>query len=239
MNQSIVPIKNIVRLSATAEALLARPAGLPGMGLVFGETGRGKTVAARWIAERHGGILIRAMALDAPSSLLRRIHQALGLTPQGPCAAQVVAIVEHLGRMRASLWVDEADYLVDHRRVLETLRDIHDLSDTAVVLIGEERMEARLRSFERLSRRITHVVRCEPCDIADARLLADHLCDGVTVHDDLLDVLLDASRGSTAHVVTGLRNIETQAHLDQRDAMTLADWGRDRPFFHGRPPRGR
>ena len=62
MKSKIVPITNVTRLAEAGEALLHRAAGMPGMGLVYGPSGYGKTTAVDYLATRDGGHLLIASA---------------------------------------------------------------------------------------------------------------------------------------------------------------------------------
>ena len=62
MKYAIAPVKNVVRLSQAGDALNNRALGMPGMGLIWGPTGYGKTTAATWFINRCDGVYVRAMA---------------------------------------------------------------------------------------------------------------------------------------------------------------------------------
>ena len=55
-----------------------RPDGVPGMGLVYGEPGLGKTYAVTWWALQNDAILIRSANLMTPRWLLEEIIEELG-----------------------------------------------------------------------------------------------------------------------------------------------------------------
>jgi hypothetical protein len=112
---TIAQTKNLVQISEAAEALASRTPGLPGIGLVWGMTGAGKTTAACWLRDRVNAIFVRAYATWTPSAMLGAICLEAGLPRRGSCAAMVEAIVG---------------------RLVETLRDIHDVSFQPLILIG-------------------------------------------------------------------------------------------------------
>jgi len=233
MRYRIVPVKNVARLQEAAAALLARSPGMPGMGLVYGPTGYGKTVSTDFLVNQVNGVFVRALALTTPSSLLGSIARELNMRPRGSCAAMVEAIVEQLAATRRPLFIDEADYLVEKKRTVETLRDLHDLSDVPVILIGEEDVDRKLASLKRLTRRLAQAVRFAPCDMADARLLADGLAE-VRVADDLLERLHLEANGSAGLIVVGLAHIEAFAKSRGMELVEATDWKGD--FFVGRAP---
>src|SRR4051812_45299093 len=136
MRSKIVPVSNISRLLEAANALLTRAYGMPGMGLIEGQTGYGKSTAVTWLAIRLNGVYVRALAATTPSSLLESICKELGIGKRATNIAAIEDIVQKLAETGRPLFIDEADYLADKRKLIETLRDIHDLATVPVVLIG-------------------------------------------------------------------------------------------------------
>ena len=53
-------------------------------------------------------------------------------------------IVEKLTLSGHPLFVDESDYLTENRKMLETLRDIHDVSQVPVIMIGMNEIAGKL-----------------------------------------------------------------------------------------------
>jgi len=210
MKSKTLPVKNITRLATATEALMTRAPGAPGMGLVHGHSGFGKTTAIAWMNNKKNGVYVRALATWTPSAMLTAILRELRRSPRGSCSLMTEDIVEELGRTGRPLFIDEADYLVSSMKLTETLRDIHDISLVPVVLVGMDKIEDRLRHRKQLLGRLAQNVRFEPADAEDAQLLASQLCE-VTVKPDLISVLHDKSGGSVRNIVVGLARIEQKA----------------------------
>ena len=66
MRYKTVPVKNITRLSSAGDALMHRSRGLPGMGLIYGETGYGKSTATAWFVNQCDGVYVRAQRVWSP-----------------------------------------------------------------------------------------------------------------------------------------------------------------------------
>lgn len=229
MRSKIVPVANVMRLSAASDALLNREPGMPGMGLIYGHTGLGKTTAVTWLITRNNGVYVRALSTTTPSSLLRTIARELDLEPRRSNVETVEAIVQRLAETGRPLFVDEADYLVSSTRLVETLRDIHDLATVPVVLIGMAGIQRRLRSREQLTGRIAQWVEFAPASMDDLRLLATQLME-VSLADDLLARLHEASRGSMRLAVVGMGHIEALGKSKGLPTVALADWPRGKNF---------
>lgn len=238
MRNTLAVTKNVAALQMAFEALSGRDAGVPGMGLVHGYTGAGKTTAITWLLNRSGGVYARAAATWTPSAMLGRIMQELGADPLARGgAAMVEHITRELSRTQRPLFVDEADYLLGNLKMLETLRDIHDLSGMPVVLIGMEGIERRLVHRQQLARRISQWVEFMPSDLEDARILADTVCE-VEIEQDLLESLHTEAKGSVGLMVVGLSRIEALAKGNGWKQVSADRWG-DRKLFIGNAPKGR
>lgn len=231
MKNRLAPVKNVATLQNAFQALKARDAGVPGMGLVHGETGAGKTTAVTWLMNRENAIYVRAAATWTPSAMLGKIMGELGAEA---LARGSSAMVDHITNAMAidqrPLFVDEADYLLANLKMLETLRDIHDVSGLPVVLVGMAGIEKRLVHRQQLSRRISQWVGFKPCDLEDAAILARNVCE-VGIAEDLLAYVHAEAKGSMGHMVVGLSRIESLAKGQGWDAITSQQWGNRKLFL--------
>jgi DNA transposition AAA+ family ATPase len=238
MRNKIVAISNISRLSESANALMSRSLGMPGMGLVEGVTGYGKTTAITWLSIKLNGVHVRALSVTTPSSLLESICKELGIGRRATNVATVDDIVQKLAETGRPLFIDEADRLARKELLIETLRDIHDLSTVPVVLIGEGGFERKISHIPRLTGRISQWVRFEPATSEDAVLLARELAE-VEVAADLVRELHKAANGSVRLIVVGLGQIEKFAKTRGLKKIGMADWPSASSFFLGIAPARR
>ncbi|MDC8012262.1 AAA family ATPase [Tahibacter soli] len=235
MKSKIVPISNVARLSEAATALVERPAGMPGMGLIEGETGYGKTTAAAWLITRMNGVYVRALATSTPSSLLDAICKELNILRRPTNVGTVEAIVQRLAETQRPVFIDEADYLVDQKRLVETLRDIHDLATVPVILIGMAGIRRKLTKWPQFTGRISQWVDFTPSTFEDAKLLARELAE-VPIADDLVRQLHTATHGSVRLIVVGLARIEQFARSRGLERIAALDWPAHGDFFIGSAP---
>lgn len=236
MRSKIVPVTNVARLADAGDALLNRAPGMPGMGLCFGPSGLGKTTAVAWLATRQHGVFVRARATWTATSMLETICRELNIASRARVAQTVDAIVDKLAESGRPLFVDEADYVVGNARLVDTLRDLHDLSNVPVILIGMAGIDRRISLSPQLAGRMAQWVEFQPCNTEDARLLARELCE-VEVADDLVGELHMRACGSIRNIVVGLGRIEQFARSRSSKSIASADWPRGADFFLGNAPR--
>lgn len=236
MRYQIAPISNVLKVQDATDQLLSRSLGMPGMGLISGPTGYGKTTAATWLINQVNGVYVRAIALTTPSVILESICLELDIPRRRGCAAMISDIVQELTQTGRPLFIDEADYLVTKRALIDTLRDIHDLSTMPVILIGEESMHTKLKTNPRLTRRMAEHVKFEPASLADAHVLSKRLAE-VEINADLIAKLAQNAGGSVGLLVVGIEKIEKAAKLAGMQHIALADWPSTESFFVGVPPK--
>jgi DNA transposition AAA+ family ATPase len=241
MRKKIVPIKNVMRLKAAGDALIRRAPGLPGIGLIWGPTGYGKTTATTWFVNQCHGVYVRAISQWSPKSMLGSLARELDIDGKRFNNGELVeAIVQQLSESGRPIFIDEADYVVERKTLTDTLRDVHDLSTVPVVLIGMHGIEKRIRGNEQFTGRIAQWVGFAGLDEEDARLLAEQLVE-IRVGADLLsDLYKEASpKGGTGaearRLVVGLDNIEGYARSRGLATIKLADWPEGRSYFLGAP----
>lgn len=228
MRHRIAPVKNIKTLAAAAEALQMRAPTTPGIGLLFAPTGAGKSTAATYYANKSKAIYVRASATWTPSAMLMAICRELDIQPSGSASKMLDVISHNLAAQNRPLYIDEADYLMSTKRLVETVRDIHDISTCPMLLIGMAEFKRKVLQREQVAGRIAQWVEFLPADLEDAATLADHVCE-VKVEEDLLSRLHQDTRGSMRGMVVGLSHIESLGKRLGKKAIAQKDWG-DRPF---------
>lgn len=232
MKSRIVPISNVARLQEAGQLLLNRAPNTPGMGLVWGDTGLGKTTACVWYMNQCNAVFVRAMALWTPTTMLKAILRELAIEPrQSSCAEMAMLIVDKLAEGNRPLFIDEADFILDKHRMVETLRDLHDLASVPVILIGMAGIQNKLgNKLRQLTGRMMRWVEFQPATMNDALMLADQLCE-VQVAEDLVAMLHASTSGHVRNIIVGLAQIETLARREGLDIVRAKDWPKRASFF--------
>lgn len=232
--------KNIRRFLGAVDDLINRPQGTEGMGLLWGHPGEGKTTALAYVVNAvntgYGGY-VRAMSSWTVTSMLGKICEEMGGHRKLRRADMIDFIAERLADSKIkALFIDEADHLFDKPRkfdMAESLRDIYDVSGVPIVLCGMENIARTVQTHGRFARRITQWIEFTGIDLADARTLADTVCE-VSIEPCLLQHLHEEARGNIGRMVIGLTKIERMARTSGLLRVNAEQWGR-RPLFYDQP----
>jgi len=209
--------------------------GSPRLGLFYGPSGYGKSVAAATCAASSAAAYVVAKSIWTQRSLLEAIAGELGITRLERTGPRLLEqIVDQLLGDPRPLIIDEMDHLVKKQSV-EIIRDIHDAARIPVLMIGEEALPAKLKAWERFDNRILVATPAQPASVADALLLRDHYCLRAQVEDDLVAAIVEATKGVTRRVVVNLQKAQAAAINAGADRIGLADWG-DQRFTTGAIP---
>ncbi|ODA43276.1 putative prophage MuSo1, DNA transposition protein [Thermodesulfovibrio sp. N1] len=176
---------NVERFAGAMTRLMNRQEGIPGMALIFGEPGLGKTKTSLWWIANNDGIFIRTKKLMTGRWLLEEIVAELGEQPARRVSELFRQAQDQLLERPRPIFVDEADYLTHDVRVLETLRDLHDVTGVPVIFIGMDHADKKLARYKHLFDRFSEIVKFNPLTEHDIRMIADQLCD-VRLSDDAI-----------------------------------------------------
>jgi DNA transposition AAA+ family ATPase len=232
MRHKLVKVKNIISLSSAFQESKHSAVAVPRMGLLYGFTGIGKTTATAWLVNKENGIYVRATSVWSPSAMLQDISIELSLDPPSLPAKMLIAVKEQMKLSRRPLFIDEADYLFHNPKMLQVARDIHDLTELPVWLIGIDSVEKKIANRKIVAGRISQWVKFQPCDLEDTRLLAKELCE-IDIHEDLLVKLHELSNGSIRLITVGLSRVEAFTKAQRWQSISAQQWS-ERPFFLSR-----
>jgi DNA transposition AAA+ family ATPase len=222
LSQKIAPTKNTDAVVAAYSSVRDRAARVPGMMLVHGTAGYGKTTSCEQLCAQYGGVSVRAQAFWSPSGMLDALCEALQVETTSRPYRTVRVISSHLKRNPQPVVIDEIDHLFSRPLLLEGLRDIHDLTGNPIVLVGMAGADRKVQRHPQLLRRITQSVELMPLDAADLRSIASVVCANTKIGDDLLKHILDNAKGSTGLAVVGLSQVDK--HLSGEKVADLKLW---------------
>lgn len=234
---TVAPLQNVARCMQAMQRTAERAEHLPGLIAFYGPSGWGKSTAAAYVANRYRAYYVEAKSTWTKKALLLAVLTEMGVQPGRTIYEMADQAAEQLALSGRPLIVDEFDYVVDKKNV-EIVRDLYESSNAPILIIGEERLEANLKRWERFHNRILDWVPAQPANLEDARHLRELYCRRVTVGDDLLERILEVSRGTTRRICVNLARVQEWAIAQGLDSVALDDWG-SRPLFDGQAPKRR
>jgi DNA transposition AAA+ family ATPase len=252
VNGTIAPLRNVSLMAQLVERVAGRDSRLPGMGVLYGKSGLGKSTAAIYAVNKFRAYHVQMKSVWSRKKLCTAILGEMGVRPAGTISDMVDMIGEQLSlakveiedghgkrrRLQRPLIIDEADFLVKKGHI-EIVRDIYEASLGTVILIGEEQIEQKLRPWERVHGRVLEWTRAFAASLGDTKHLAKLYCPALQLGDDLLAAVHDASGGSVRRICVNLDAIREFAETTGKTRIAFADWREaSREFFTGKPPAG-
>ncbi|WP_417345754.1 AAA family ATPase [Ferrimonas sp.] len=221
--------KNVDMANSTLLTLLNRSSALPGFGLLDGPPGVGKTTATiRLLNSIPNGIYIRAVRLETTSTFLDQLLKELGERdiPRAK-RARLDKAVDALSQNPRVLFIDEADYYMGQPDILETIRDIQDLTDCTIMLIGMNKIAKKIATIPQLDSRIRQRYEFQPADLEDLQIIVETLFEeGIKVGDTLLRKVIRDTGGNLRNAAAMLEEIEKQAIVSGLDFIDMEHWQR-------------
>lgn len=226
MKHKIVEVKNMLKTEQLLDNLLNRSSMVPGIGLVHGSTGFGKTTAVEWLFNQDevNGVFVRCYKADTLTSLMDGITREIGLAPRHSLRAQIDGIVEAVRAQELVLFVDEVDHVIGNARIMETLRDIYDATEQPLILVGMEEIARRISQRKQLFNRISQWIEFKAADLEDVALFAREMLEvDVEIDEALLDLIRKRSNGMVRTIVSALDKIEKMAMASDARIIRLED----------------
>ncbi|MEW6352467.1 MAG: AAA family ATPase [Thermodesulfobacteriota bacterium] len=218
MKNVLVATKNVARFWDAARALEARlrDPEHQGIGLIFGKPGVGKSMFmdAYYAQTRARGIVrvikVRAQPIWTEASMLKYLLKALD---QAPMAYRKDSMFDQLAgeliRNPAVIIIDEIDAIAGSRRLISLLKDLHDMTGSSILMIGEERVDQLLRRFESFYSRLNHSALAHVADhsLDDVAKVVAERCE-YPVEPPVVEEIFRRRGKSLREVVDTIREIE-------------------------------
>jgi AAA domain len=229
------PLRNLLLAFNALEHAIARPAMLPGIVCFYGPSGYGKSVAAVYCANRTRGILVECSSTDTAKNVLSALTEEAGLRQLRTVSDMQKQLIEELAVSRRPLIIDEVDHIAEGK-TLQLIRDLHDKSGCAVLLIGEESLPFKLKRTDRFHNRVLLWQPAEPADERDVQSLISFYSPDVAIADELRQKMLGEVGLVVRRIAVNLHNMREFGKVNGLKEVTLSAWGK-RPFYTGVPPR--
>ena len=228
------PLANVGLTLGALNGAMNRPSHLPGIVVLYGPSGLGKSTAACIAMSQLRAYYVQAKSSWTRKAVYQSILKVMGIVPAKTIYEMEEQVTEQLAASGRRLIVDECDHLVA-KGSIEIVRDIYEGSNAPILLIGEEHLPNSLARWERIHNRVLEWVPAQYADMDDARALRDLYCGRVAVADDLLDHIHAQSKGIARRICVNLERVQ-QAGLELgKTEMDMAAWGK-RPLYTGDAP---
>lgn len=237
--QFVKTINNYERFRTGISAVEARGAAEASMMLVTGEAGYGKSQTVDYWAVQNSAAYLRAKVEWTPHYFMAELAETLKIDGRGRAKDVFARIAGVLGSQQIPLVIDEAEHcLRDGAQVLEAVRDLSDLTEVMVILVGMEQVQAKIARHAQISSRIAKVVEFTPATLEDVGEFCRHLSE-VEIATDLVAEIHRQSTGRVREILNAIATVERTAKRNGADKAALADMAGQTLThdWHARRPR--
>lgn len=229
MKSVFVKTSNYERFQEGLAAVEGRGAQESSLLLVTGEAGYGKSETVDQWAIQAGAAYLRAKTGWTPRYFMNELAENLKVDTSGRAKDIFARISGYLGRNQTPLVIDEVEHcLRDNAHVLEAIRDLSDLTEVIVVLVGMEQVQAKIGRHLQISSRVAHVVTFAPATPEDVMLVCKQKCE-VEVANDLALEIHRQSKGRMREVMNAIAMVEREGKRNGLKRIELKDMG-NRPL---------
>jgi len=224
-------LSNSARLMAGVAAVENRGAREAGILAVESDPGYGKSrTLLRLAVIKQQTALVRGKAAWTPLWATHDLASALGISVSRHRIKDAFsAVVQHLMERPHLLIVDEVNHATRNLKVIETLRDISDMTECTLVIAGNRGFIADIKPYPMIYDRIFQTVTFGPASFEDARLMCQQMTE-VKIADDLIAEIHRRTNGKLRLVMNAIARVEAFGRKG-RGTVTLADYA-GRPLLN-------
>ncbi len=223
MRHKFVQTENASLFREGIQILENRGAMEAGMMLVTGRPGDGKSSTVDNWASETGAIYLRAKEDWTPSYFMMDLCEALDVDPRGRAKDVFTRCVSKIAMNQTPLIIDEVEFtLRNNAAVLEHVRDISDLTEIIVVLIGMAQAGNKIARHMQIASRIGYVCAFQPAPVEDVATACRELAE-CEISPDLVKRIHKEADGRMRLVLNAIARIEQAAKALGVDKVTAAD----------------
>lgn len=226
---------NLVNVSIAMEAVesvMNRSNHLPGAVTFTGFSGFGKSMAVDYVAQHYRGFYVEFQDNWGKQDYIKMLMFIMNIKRlkgwgENDC---VQAIIDELGTCGRPLIIDEFDQLIDRKHVASSLMaltlNIIKKSGGSVIIVGEELLPQKLRTYEKFDNCIYGRYLAEPSKLNDCRILARHYYPELQMDDELLEATEKRCKGITRRICINLDRFAAEARDLGLTSIGLAQAGK-------------
>ncbi len=200
-----------------------RGAAEAGFCLVTGEAALGKTAnVTQWAIEK-GAVFMRAKVEWTPNYFYTELADTLKVDARGKSKERFGRLVAYLAKHRTPLVIDEVEHTLNNgAKVLEAIRDLSDLTEIIVVMVGMDQAQAKLARHLQLASRVARVVNFGKATLEDTALVCAELCE-VKIEADLVAEAHRQTSGRMRELMNAIATIERAAKRNGLASIGVKD----------------
>ena len=235
---AIVPLTNVGLLTAAVASAAHRPPELPGLVVMYGPSGYGKSLAAAYAANLHRAYYIQCRESFTKKAFVIAMLREMGIAPMKTLNDMLDQVAEQLSRSGRPMIIDDVQYIIE-KSAANIITDLYEASQGTIIMIGEEQVPAAMsRRLERLHNRVLEWVPAQAASLDDVRALADKSYPNIEIEDDLLEAVNERVKGCLRRVAVNLYQIHSEASAQGWKTVGLSEWS-EQDIHTGQPPARR
>jgi len=211
LNKTFIRTDNFNKVQAAVAALTNRDPSLPGLGLIYGKWGYGKTEVVEAFYGQSDTFYVRMMETWNARRLLEEMGAIAKVgDPSYRLDRLCDQVIAGFRRWGKPLFIDEADYLFNGgSRMLNVVRDIHDTTKVPIILIGMEAIHGRLQKHGQFFSRIlpAAIVEFQPVSTPEIIMITKEWT-GLVIGHEAADLLGRYIEGDFRYLVGYLLTLE-------------------------------
>jgi DNA transposition AAA+ family ATPase len=191
--------------------------------LVTSQAGYGKSQTVDHWAIQTGAVYLRAKEGYTPTWFRTELAENLKLDPRGRAKDVFARIAGYIGANQIPLVIDEVEHCLDDgAAVVEAVRDLSDITEVIVILVGMDKVQTSISRFPQISSRIAKVVEFQPSTLDDVTMCCQQLAE-VEIQTDLIHEILRQSAGRMREVINAIATCERTAKRNGMTSIGLND----------------
>jgi len=210
MNKKFIHTNNYYELEHAVSALVNRDPSLPGLGLIYGKWGYGKSAAVEHYYSVSEVFYIVMQRLWRPRRMLEEICDVMNIGDSEYRLDRLSdQVCEGLKRWGKPLFVDEADYCLRNSIMLDVVRDIHEKTRIPIILVGMEKLYRNLQKYGQLFSRIlpAGIVEFQPVTPHEIIMITSEWT-GLTLEPEAAELFCQYVEGDYRYIVGFLISFE-------------------------------
>lgn len=219
MEYVFVETKQATEFRESARIVSDMQKGQPGLFMCTGRPGYGKTeVAKRYARDNSEVLYVRVLEDWTAKAMLNVFSDALYGVKFNTIENAKSALLKGLDDNPVTIIVDEADRLSPSQ--IEHLRDMHDLTGSPFILIGEPALKARMFAAERAKSRITKIMEFSPVQPQDVMLFGLKAA-GLKIEPAAAHKICSRTGGDWRYIFHDVRDLEKVAQANTTSVVTV------------------